>query len=413
MAVVRRPIHSLYWDETECLNYYGMQSLHEVYEVVGSQLTETDVEVLSFLLDETHQGFHPLDPAGWTPEFWDESANGGGDTQPAPKLLQAWQRVQPRGSTLPTTAQHIPKSGVELLLELERRGYLSESRLGPLLQLLRILTRHDLLAFVSCKKRRVVSPERVTAPPVVDCQQEGVLTSSSDKVGGERQTPSTCTQEQWRADPSISSLRRQWQGRRRRGGRMSGAPRGRTEELQEIPPRQQDRVTCDIRLRVRAEYSDPEAALRGGGVWSARLQPLERQFDLFSRAIYVLRARDLGAVVCDIKFSELSYLDAFWADYLSGALGAALRGVFLTDALRRAVGSQAVRLLVSVDQDDYEEGRRLLLQGLAVADRGEGGRRIPPPTPPTSFSSSSSSSVSLRSAAAHAVPALCHSHSSS
>lgn len=117
----------------------------------------------------------------------------------------------------------------------------------------------------------------------------------------------------------------------------------------------------DVRLRVRAEYSEHESALRGG-VSSDKQQPLERQFELFSRASTLLRTRDLGSIVCDIKFSELANLDAFWADYLSGALLEALKGVFITDSLKRAAGQEGVRLLVSVDQDDYEEGRKLLLR---------------------------------------------------
>lgn len=116
----------------------------------------------------------------------------------------------------------------------------------------------------------------------------------------------------------------------------------------------------DIRLRVRAEYCEHGPALEQG-VASRRPQALARQLDVFGQATAVLRSRDLGSVVCDIKFSELSYLDAFWGDYLSGALLQALRGVFLTEALREAVGREAVRLLVSVDEADYEAGRRRLL----------------------------------------------------
>lgn len=119
-------------------------------------------------------------------------------------------------------------------------------------------------------------------------------------------------------------------------------------------------LITDIRLRVRAEYSEHESALRAR-VSSDKQQPLERQFELFSRASTLLRTRDLGSIVCDIKFSELQNLDAFWADYLSGALLEALKGVFITDSLKRAAGQEGVRLLVSVDQDDYEEGRKLLL----------------------------------------------------
>uniref|UniRef100_A0A3B5MW82 Death effector domain-containing 1 n=1 Tax=Xiphophorus couchianus TaxID=32473 RepID=A0A3B5MW82_9TELE len=245
------PMDSLHWDETECLNYYGMLSLHEMFDVVASQLTESDIEALSFLLNETYPAQHPLDPF---------------------------------------------KSGLELLLELERRGYLYDGNLEPLLQLLRVLTRHDLLPFVSHKKRRT---------------EKTVATKTSRLV-------------------------------------------------QPLPlPLGPQKVSCDIRLRVRAEYLEHESALREG-VSSNKRQPLERQFELFSRSSSLLRARDLGSIVCDIKFTELDNLEAFWADYLSGALLEALKGVFITDSLRTAAGSEGVRLLISVDQDDYEEGRRLM-----------------------------------------------------
>lgn len=115
----------------------------------------------------------------------------------------------------------------------------------------------------------------------------------------------------------------------------------------------------DIRLRVRAEYLEHESALRDG-VSSDKQHPQERQFELFSQAEALLRSRDLGSIVCDIKFTELDNLEAFWGDYLSGALLEALKAVFITDSLRRAAGTEGVRLLISVDQDDYEEGRRLL-----------------------------------------------------
>ncbi|KAL4667237.1 hypothetical protein H8959_005926 [Pygathrix nigripes] len=128
-------------------------------------------------------------------------------------------------------------------------------------------------------------------------------------------------------------------------------------------------TSLHIRLRVRAEYCEHGPALEQG-VASRRPQALARQLDVFGQATAVLRSRDLGSVVCDIKFSELSYLDAFWGDYLSGALLQALRGVFLTEALREAVGREAVRLLVSVDEADYEAGRRRLL-----LMEEEGGRR--------------------------------------
>lgn len=156
MAAVHYPERtlreSLHWDETECLNYYGMLSLHEMFEVVGSQLSETDVEALSFLLNETYPAPHPLDPVGWTVEPAEDDPEDSG-VAPSPQLLKAWRRLKPSGSQHATEDLKF-KSGLEVLLELERRGYISDGNLEPLLQLLRVLTRHDLLPFVSHKRRR-------------------------------------------------------------------------------------------------------------------------------------------------------------------------------------------------------------------------------------------------------------------
>ena len=162
MAAVHHPGYplrdSLYWDETECLNYYGILSLHEVFEIVGSQLTETDVEVLSFLLNETCSAPHPLDPTGWTVEPHSGDPDDSG-VSPSPELLKAWRRLKSKNSQSPLVASCKPKNGLELLLELERQGYLSDGNLEPLLQLLRVLTRHDLLPLVSHKKRRTGEDE--------------------------------------------------------------------------------------------------------------------------------------------------------------------------------------------------------------------------------------------------------------
>lgn len=150
--------HSLYWDETECLNYYGMLSLHEVFEIVGAQLTETDVEVLSFLLNETCSAPHPLDPTGWTVEPREGDPEDSG-VSPSPELLKAWRRLKPQSSRGSLEVSNKPMSGLNLLLDLERQGYVSDGNLEPLLQLLRVLTRHDLLPFVSLKKRRTGEDE--------------------------------------------------------------------------------------------------------------------------------------------------------------------------------------------------------------------------------------------------------------
>ncbi|XP_026173317.1 death effector domain-containing 1 isoform X2 [Mastacembelus armatus] len=352
---------SLYWDETECLNYYGMLSLHEVFEIVGSHLTETDIEVLSFLLNETCSASHPLDPVDWTVEPREGESDDSG-VSPSPELLKAWRRLNPQGSKHPLLASYKPKSGLELLLELERHGYLSDGNLEPLLQLLRILTRHDLLPLVSHKKRRTVSPERIA-------QRYGLENTDLMCISGMRQRcretdmllPSFTQQLRTGIYPPMSeqSNRRR---RKKRGNGWSRRPKKSSRQSHTPPPPplpRQHKVSCDIRLRVRAEYLEHESALRDG-VSSDKRQPLERQFELFSQANSLLRARDLGSIVCDIKFTELDNLEAFWSDYLSGALLEALKGVFITDSLRMAAGSEGVRLLISVDQDDYEEGRRLL-----------------------------------------------------
>ncbi|XP_044064986.1 death effector domain-containing 1 isoform X2 [Siniperca chuatsi] len=366
MAAVRHPGYplrdSLYWDETECLNYYGMLSLHEVFDIVGSQLSETDIEVLSFLLNETCPASHPLDPAGWTVEPCVGDPDDSG-VSPSPELLKAWRKLKPQSSQGHLVASYKPTSGLELLLELERRGYLSDGNLEPLLQLLRVLTRHDLLPLVSHKKRRTVSPERIEQSYGIE-SREFLCASGMPHSCRQTEIPLPSFTQQLRTSnyppmPGPSTRRR----RKKRGNGWSHRPKKTSRQDQPMPPPPPPppphKVSCNIRLRVRAEYLEHESALRDG-VSSDKQQPLERQFELFSQANSLLRARDLGSIVCDIKFTELDNLEAFWGDYLSGALLEALKGVFITDSLRMAAGTEGVRLLISVDQDDYEEGRRVL-----------------------------------------------------
>ncbi|GFU12736.1 death effector domain-containing protein [Nephila pilipes] len=123
------------------------------------------------------------------------------------------------------------------------------------------------------------------------------------------------------------------------------------------------KYTCDVRLRVRAEYCNYQSVLQGN-VSSIKPDPVERQLECFAQASAILRARDLGYIVCDIKFSEITYLDAFWRDYLNGSLLEALKGVFITESLKQAVGNEAIKLLVNVEESDYEKGRALLLKNL-------------------------------------------------
>ncbi|KAL7392986.1 hypothetical protein ABVT39_004916 [Epinephelus coioides] len=363
MAAVHHPgcplRDSLYWDETECLNYYGMLSLHEVFEVVGCQLTETDIEVLSFLLDETCPAPHAFDPTGWTVEPCGGDPNDMG-MSPSPELLKAWMRSKPQGSQHPFVASYKPKTGLDLLLELERRGYLSDGNLEPLMQLLRVLTRHDLLPLVSHKKRRTVSPERFGQSYGIE-HREVVFASGMQHSYRPTEIPLSSFTQHLRTGvyppmPGPSARRR----RKKRGNGWSRRPKKTSRQGPPLLPLPRPhKESCDIRLRVRAEYLEHDSALREG-VSSDKRQPLERQFELFSQANSLLRARDLGSIVCDIKFTELDNLEAFWGDYLSGALLEALKGVFITDSLRMAAGTEGVRLLISVDQDDYEQGRMLL-----------------------------------------------------
>lgn len=239
MAAVHHPRcllrDSFYWDETECLNYYGMLSLHEVFEIVGCQLTEKDIDVLSFLLEETCPAPHPLDPTGWTVESRDGDPDDLG-VSPSPKLLKAWMRLKPQGSQDPLVASCKPKSGLELLLELERRGYLGDGNLEPLLKLLRVLTRHDLLPLVSHKKRRTVSPERIGQRYGPENRE---LMSVSGMQHSYRQTeiPFSSFTQRWRTGlyppmPTSTARRR----RKKRGNGWSRRPKKPSRQSLPLPP---------------------------------------------------------------------------------------------------------------------------------------------------------------------------------
>ncbi|XP_074389949.1 DNA-binding death effector domain-containing protein 2 isoform X8 [Zonotrichia albicollis] len=227
-----------------------------------------------------------------------------------------------------------PRDARELLLELERRGLCHEGDLGLLRRLLRLLARHDLLRCVTLKRPR----------------------------------PGSSSGKRKRNSRNSRNVRNSRNSRNVRNSRRPRRPLPHREPPQD-PPEPPARVTCDIRLRVRAEYCEHDRALRRA-VASSRPRGPGRALDVFGQASGVLKARDLGSILCDIKFSELAYLEAFWGDYLSGALLEALKGVFLTEGLRGAVGHEDVRLLVSVDQDDYEAGRRLLMGAGQRGGRG-------------------------------------------
>uniref|UniRef100_A0A8C5PGG2 Death effector domain containing 2 n=1 Tax=Leptobrachium leishanense TaxID=445787 RepID=A0A8C5PGG2_9ANUR len=356
MAGIKRPVFSQSWEEDECLEYYGMLPLHYMFDVIASHLTETDVEALSFLLDESYQFIHPLDPQNW-------AVDEEGSSEPNRALLAFWQKWNRRStySNSQTSSNNLknpeilkPKNGAELLLELERRGACDEGNFTPLLRLLRVLTRHDLLPYVTMKRRRTVSPERYTSGPSVaesDKQMDGCLNS----------TPAETREENWETGSNTSKRNRVVRGR---GSRCSQTRKNNVSTDNLPPPAQtESKVTCGIRLRVRAEYCQHDSILRQN-VLSIKPNPLEKQFDLFSQSNTVLKSRDLGSIICDIKFSEVSYLDAFWTDYMNGSLLEALKGVFITDSLKQAVGQETIQLLINVDEDDYEEGRRMILENV-------------------------------------------------
>ncbi|XP_071313089.1 death effector domain-containing protein isoform X2 [Agelaius tricolor] len=223
------------------------------------------------------------------------------------------------------------------------------------------ITCHELLPYVSLKRRRPVCPDLVDkyleetsiryvtprapggAPPGLGHPHKSVPAPH----------PSLC------CPPGGPQLGPKRPGRARS---LLGSQRKRRKSATPDPKEKQ---TCDIRLRVRAEYCQHDSALHGN-VFSNKQDPLERQFERFNQANTILKSRDLGSIICDIKFSELTYLDAFWRDYINGSLLEALKGVFITDSLKQAVGHEAIKLLVNVDEEDYELGRQKLLRNLML-----------------------------------------------
>lgn len=227
MASTRRPLFAHVWEEEECLEYYGMISLHRMFDVIGAQLTENDMEVLSFLLDETQPWTHPLDPSLWAVAATEEG--GAESTSP---VLESWKRkhhcqykVTKTESLEVAAERQRPKNGVELLLELERRGRCDETNFVQLLHLLRVLTRHDLLPYVTMKRQRTVSPERYTYGPSVltsDQQVDNCLNSASAEP----------RHDQWETGSNSSKRKRVSRGRakstpprRRRGAKAASAPK--------------------------------------------------------------------------------------------------------------------------------------------------------------------------------------------
>ncbi|XP_015919266.1 death effector domain-containing protein [Parasteatoda tepidariorum] len=274
------------------------------------------------------------------------------------------------GNVLDSSTRRKIKNGKDLFLALSKEGHCDESNFESILEMLKIIRRHDLLHMFTVKQK-----PKVTLDPVEEYlknigqiyQNVDALASYSQSnqtlriSGNNNKVPSTPTEDRINFPTSESSPAK----RLRRSQRISNrnviyhAP----SIIDSSPTAANQKYTCDVRLRVRAEYCNYQSVLQGN-VSSVKADPVERQLECFTQASAILRARDLGYIVCDIKFSEITYLDAFWRDYLNGSLLEALKGVFITESLKQAVGNEAIKLLVNVDESDYEKGRDLLMKNL-------------------------------------------------
>lgn len=108
---------------------YGLYSLHRMFDIVGAQLTHRDVRVLSFLFVDVI----------------DEYERGG------------------------------IRSGRDFLLALERQGRCDETNFRHVLQLLRIITRHDLLPYVTLRKRQTgLSSCHICPQLIIVCSEDTV-----------------------------------------------------------------------------------------------------------------------------------------------------------------------------------------------------------------------------------------------
>ncbi|XP_076310415.1 death effector domain-containing protein-like [Tachypleus tridentatus] len=273
------------------------------------------------------------------------------------------------GSAIDETTKSRIRNGRDLILALIKCGACDESNLRSIIHLLKCIKRYDLLHLINVKSKRKVSLDPVEHYLLQSSQMSEIngQTANSTCVspGSISAEPSTSldtrvgrNQNMDDIDPPVKKLRRS-----PRHQKPTESQRPEYSDLTDFPSGAKIKYTSDVRLRVRAEYCNYENALRGA-VSSNKADPIERQLECFSQANTILRSRDLGDIVCNIRFSEITYLDAFWRDYLNGALLDALKGVFITDSLKQAVGNEAIKLLVNVDEDDYERGRRILLQNL-------------------------------------------------
>ncbi|MGH0147133.1 UNVERIFIED_CONTAM: hypothetical protein FKN15_010151 [Acipenser sinensis] len=123
------------WPDEAVDGSYGLNSLHRMFDIVGAQLTHRDVRVLSFLFVDVI----------------DDYERGG------------------------------IRDGRDFLLALERQGRCDETNFRHVLQLLRIITRHDLLPYVTLRRRQAGPPPLLCCPPVrpTVCSGRGKPTPSA------------------------------------------------------------------------------------------------------------------------------------------------------------------------------------------------------------------------------------------
>lgn len=120
--------------------------------------------------------------------------------------------------------------------------------------------------------------------------------------------------------------------------------------------------TASVKLRVQAEYEDHLSALRKSSDFfrSTKDNPVLKKLEILCKAHEFIRTRDLGTIMCNETFSELSHLDSFWADYLNGSLREAIKDVFLNDRLKEAIGEEPIQILISVNEQDFRKARAFL-----------------------------------------------------
>lgn len=120
---------------------------------------------------------------------------------------------------------------------------------------------------------------------------------------------------------------------------------------------------AEVRVRVRAECAETASTL--DSVASEKMSELERRLDRFAQANSILRARELASnLVLSLRLGELPALEALVRDASDGRLLNSLSRVFLSDSLRLTLNNEPLRLMVAIDDDDYENARCSLAQNI-------------------------------------------------